>query len=777
MRILQIAKALLLIGPGYLWSYHSSAQITISGYVTDQANGEALIGATIYDEVNKVGTAANFYGFYSLTLPEGPVSLRISFVGYEIKRYQNSLNTNQSINFPLALEASQLDEVVVSAESLETEDEVKNTQMSVINLKPKEIENIPAIGGEVDIIKVAQLMPGVSRGGEGTTGLFVRGGTDDQNLILLDEATVYNVGHLFGFFSIFNNDAIRDVSVVKGGFPSYYGGRLSSVMDIRMKEGDLNRWHGNGGIGLLSSRLSIDGPIVKEKLAVMISGRRTYIDQVLNLTGTSLPYYFYDLNGKITYKISDRDRIFLSSYIGKDILDFNETVDESEDEDGVADDVSSVEEELNFGFDLGNVTTTLRWNHLYPSNKMFHNVTLYQTQFQYDIGGNFVDNSILIQSEIRDLGVKADWDYYLNPRNSIRFGTQGIWHIFRPNVVNTSGEISEALSSQSGGTIRNLEGSLYAQNDHKLSDQLAVNYGLRFSSSAVASRFYSALEPRLTGNYTFGQLNSVKLSYTFMRQYMHRVSSSSIALPTDLWYPVTDRVRPQSAHQVAAGYFKGFEKLGLNVSIELYWKTMANLIEYREGARLLLNNNFEEELANGEGKAYGGEILIRKKVGAFTGWVGYTLSRARRKFAALNDGNSFAARFDRRHDLSVVATFDFNERFTFSGVWVMNSGTRFTAQNGQYLFPNPTFTGIELVPVYTSRNAVTLASSHRMDINFIIRNNPEKKFRSEWHIGAYNFYNRASPYRVSIQFDGLNYRYIQRGLFGFIPSVAWNFKF
>ncbi len=751
---------------------------TISGYIVDASNGEALIGATVYDQLSKKGTSSNFYGFYSLTLPGDRAKLRISFVGFGSDMVEVDLNGSVTLDFSLEPQSSQMNAVVVSADRFEAEEEVQSTRMSTIQLKPKEIEKIPVFAGEVDIIKVAQLMPGVSRGGEGTTGLYVRGGTDDQNLMLLDEATVYNVGHLFGFFSVFNNDAIRDISVVKGGFPAYYGGRLSSVMDIRMKEGDLNKWHAKGGIGLLSSRLSLDGPILKDKLSIMLSGRRTYIDQVLKATGVNLPYYFYDLNGKITYKISSRDRIYLSSYIGDDILRFREEVEESSPDDaGEATEVDEIDQELNFGFELGNATTSLRWNHIYDDNKLFHNVTLYQTQFEYDIGGNFVGNSLLIRSRIRDLGLKADWDYYPNPENSITIGTQGILHIFRPNVVNTGGDISQALASQAGDPINNLEWSFYGQNDQKHSNQLSTNYGLRLSSSIVGSAFYGALEPRLAAKYSFGKLNSVKLSYTFMRQYMHRVSSSSIALPTDLWYPVTERVRPQSSHQVAAGYFKGFAKSGWNLSAELYVKTMDRLIEYREGARLLLNNNFEDELLSGRGISYGGELLVRKKIGPFTGWLGYTLSRALRDFEGLNGGESFAARFDRRHDLSLVTTFDFNPRFSFSTVWVYTSGSRFTAQNGQYFFPNPSFTGIDLIPTYTKRNAITLASSHRLDMNFIIRNAPDRKFVSEWHFGFYNFYNRASPYQVSIEFDGLTYRYIQRGLFGLIPSVAWNFKF
>ena len=628
----------------------------------------------------------------------------------------------------------------------------------------------------MDLIKVAQLMPGISRGGEGTTGMLVRGGTDDQNLITIDEATVYNVGHLFGFFSIFNNDAIRDVKLVKGGFPAQYGGRLSSVMDVRLKEGDLERWHGKGGIGLLSSRLTIDGPIIKEKLSIMASGRRTYIDQVLRLTGVELPYYFYDFNGKISYKINQRNRLYLSAYLGDDVLDFNETVEEDTNDD-IAEEADDIGNELNFGFKLGNATTTLRWNHIYANDKLFHNITLFNTRFDYDIGGNFIDNSILIRSSIKDYGLKGDWDYFYSPDMNFKWGFNTVTHLFRPNVVNTGGEISDALGSREGELIVNQEMAIYANNEHTFNTKWTSNYGLRFSSSIVEGTFYGGVEPRVTARYAINRLNSVKFSYTFMKQYMHRVSSSSISLPTDLWYPVTSTVKPQSSHQVAAGYFTGIEKWNVSISTEFYFKTMSRLIEYREGARLILNDNFEEELINGNGKAFGGELLIRKKIGKFTGWLGYSIAKANRTFELLNQGVTFPARYDRRHDISMVSNFDISDRFAFAMVWVYSSGSRFTPQNGQYFFPNPSFTGIELVPTFTSRNEVTLASTHRLDVNFIVKNKPTKWFSSEWHFGFYNFYNRASPYRVSVQFDGQSYRYVQNGLFGFIPSIAWNFNF
>lgn len=745
---------------------------TISGYLIDKSNGEVLIGASVFDLKSKKGVISNTYGFFSLTLPKDSILLSISYIGYKKQDQEFYLNQSTTLNFSLNQETRNLQNVIVSAEKYITKEEVHSTQMSVIKLRAKEIEKIPSIGGEVDLIKVAQLLPGVSRGGEGATGMHVRGGTNDQNLVLLDEATVYNIGHLFGFFSVFNNDAIRDITIIKGGFPAQYGGRLSSVLDVRMKEGDLQKWHGAGGIGLLSSRLTFNGPIIKDKLAIMVSGRRTYIDKVLRLTGANLPYYFYDLNAKLSYKISRKDRLFFSTYVGDDVLDFNETVEEED-----AENVNDIGNELNFGFKLGNITSTLRWNHIYNQEKLFSNITLFHTSFDYDIRGSFLDNNLLIRSSIRDIGLKATWDYFPNPDNNIKFGIHTIAHFFRPNVVNTSGEISEALASEQGERINNQEIALFANNEQKINDIISLNYGLRISSSNVPNKFYAGLEPRFGIKYAFGETMSVKMNYTFMKQYVHRVSSSSVALPTDLWYPVTENIKPQSSHQIALGLFKGFETLNLNVSLEGFFKTMNNLIEYREGARLLLNDNFEEELLNGKGIAFGLELLVRKRLGKFTGWVGYSLARTNRTFEGLNYGETYSAKYDRRHDVSLVMTFDINPRFSFSSVWVLSSGARFTAQNGQYFTPNASFTGVQLIPIYTKRNSVELSPSHRLDVNFILRNKPEKKFRSEWHFGAYNFYNRASPYQVRIDFDGLNYRYVQPGLFGFIPSIAWNFKF
>ncbi len=741
------------------------AQYTISGYVYDASDGETLPGASLYIPGSQSGTATNVYGFYSITTPVPLIRIQVSYLGYETIDTTITLLENKTIHFYLEESIGQFEEIEVVGQS-ELLEEVNSTRMGTIRMTPKEIRNIPTLGGESDLIKIAQLLPGVTKGGEGTTGMFVRGGTDDQNLVVLDDAVVYNLSHLFGFFSVFNSDAIKNVELVKGGFPADYGGRLSSVMDVRMNEGSMNRFNARGGIGLLTSRLTIDGPILKDRMSFMVAARRTYIDRVFQTFGTELPYYFYDYNFKVNYKISDRDRIFVSSYLGDDVLAFDET---SEEDQG--------DEDLNFGFRLGNFTSTIRWNHIYNSQKLFSNVTLHQTRFKYDITGDFIDNSIFIGSQIQDIGAKADWQYFYAPEHTYSFGAQFTGHFFRPNVISTSGDISDFVDNNNPALIQNLEGALYVGNERDISDELSINLGLRYSFIVLQDGFYSGPEPRFAARYKLNDENSLKASYSLMRQYMHRVSSSSLALPTDLWYPVTENVKPQQSHQVSAGYTRIFPDQELSVTLEGYYKTLNNLIEYREGANLILNDNFENELIDGDGDSYGLELLVRKQTGKVTGWVSYSLSKTSRIFDDLNGGNSYPARYDRRHVANIVSMFELNERVTFSAVWAYQSGAWFTPITGQFLMPNASLTEVELIPIYGERNNTPLASSHRLDINFILKPRGDRRFGGEWHIGAYNFYNRAAPFRVDIENNGVTYEYIQQGLFGFIPSISYNFNF
>ncbi len=751
-----------------LFTFSSSlyAQYTLSGHIYDKSDGEALPGATLFLVETKNGTATNVYGFYSLTVKESTFNLQVSYLGYEQSDTTITLTENTTLDFYLKEQVGEIGEIEVSATRLELQEEVNSTRMSTFRIRPEEIQNIPTLGGEADLIKITQLLPGVTSGNEGTSGMFVRGGTDDQNLVVLDDAVVYNLGHLFGFFSVFNADAIKDVDIVKGGFSADYGGRLSSVMDVRMNDGSQQRYNIRGGLGLLTSRLTIDGPIIKDRMSFMLSARRTYIDRVFKLLGSNLPYYFYDYNAKLNYKISNNDRIYFSSYFGDDVLAFDETSGEDEGD-----------EDLNFGFNLGNFTSTLRWNHIYGNQKLFSNVTIHQTRFKYDIQGDFIDNSLLIRSQIQDVGVKADWQYFESTENKYVFGAQSVSHFFRPNVVSTSGDIGDFVDNRKGDLIENTEWAIYGGNERDISDQLKLNIGLRYSFTLTEKKLYSGPEPRLSARYKLDNQNSVKASYSLMRQYMHRVSSSSIALPTDLWYPVTRNVKPQRSHQFAIGYTRIFPKNQLSLTIETYFKNLNNLIEYREGASLILNDNFERELIAGKGDSFGIEFLLRKKYGSFTGWVSYSLSKTSRNFDDLNNGNTYPAKFDRRHVANLVTMIELNDRVTFSAVWSFQSGAWFTPQTGQFLMPNASFTEIELIPIYGSRNGTQLSSSHRLDINFILKPRGKRRFGGEWHIGAYNFYNRAAPFRVDIQSNGVNYEYVQQGLFGFIPSIAYNFNF
>jgi len=742
------------------------AQFTLSGHIYDTSDGESLPGATLFLTESKSGAATNVYGFYSLTVKESTFNLQVSYLGYELLDTTITLTENTNLDFYLKEQVGEIGEIEVSATRLELQEEVNSTRMSTFRIRPEEIQNIPTLGGEADLIKIAQLLPGITAGNEGTSGMFVRGGTDDQNLVVLDDAVVYNLGHLFGFFSVFNADAIKDVDIVKGGFSADYGGRLSSVMDVRMNEGSQQRYNIRGGLGLLTSRFTIDGPIIIDRISFMLSARRTYIDRVFKLLGTNLPYYFYDYNAKLNYKISNNDRIYFSSYFGDDVLAFDETSGEDEGDD-----------DLNFGFNLGNFTSTLRWNHIYGSQKLFSNVTLHQTRFKYDIQGDFIANSLLIRSQIQDIGVKADWQYFESTEDKYVFGAQSVSHFFRPNVVSTSGDIGDFVDNRKGDLIENTEWAFYGGNERDISDQLKLNIGLRYSFTLTEKKLYSGPEPRLSARYKLDDENSVKASYSLMRQYMHRVSSSSIALPTDLWYPVTRNVKPQRSHQFALGYTRIFPKNQLSLTIETYFKNLNNLIEYREGASLILNDNFERELIAGKGDSFGIEFLLRKKYGSFTGWVSYSLSKTSRNFDDLNNGNTYPAKYDRRHVANLISMIELNDRVTFSAVWSFQSGAWFTPQTGQFLMPNASLTEIELIPIYGSRNGTQLSSSHRLDINFILKPRGKRRFGGEWHIGAYNFYNRAAPFRVDIQNNGVNYEYVQQGLFGFIPSIAYNFNF
>ena len=755
-----------------------SAQVTISGKVSDKNGGEDLPFASIFIQGTTLGTTSNVYGFYSLTIPaehivDGKVTVVCGFLGYANTVVVVDAKGVLEIQFELESSTNNIGEAVIQSAPARGVEELRSTEMSTTRLKMQEIRTLPSLGGETDIIKVLQLLPGVQGGNEGTTGLFVRGGDADQNLVLLDEATVYNTGHLFGFFSVFNPDAVKEMTLIKGAFPSDQGGRLSSILDIRMKDGHDQKIHANGGIGLLSSRLTVEGPIIKDKMSFLIAGRRTYIDKVFKAAGLIVPYHFYDINAKLNYKFSDKDRIFYSMYKGNDVLAFDQ-----DDLGEEATDSTGASLGLDFGFTLGNLTNSLRWNHLY-SPKLFSNISLVTTNFAYDITGRFAGNNVLIRSKVADIGVKADYTWFRSNEETVKFGGQFINHTFRPNIVSTAGEISEFLGSSEGEALYTQEFAVYGHSDREISDEFKVNFGLRISGALVKERVFVMPEPRLAMRYLLNEKDAVKLSYSRMNQYMHRVSSSTVALPTDLWYPITKTILPQSSDQIAFSYNHYFKAPKLSFTFESYYKWMKNLIEYREGANLVLNNDFESELLQGTGDAYGFEALFRRDEGLLTGWIGYTLSWATRDFDDLNGGKRYFAKYDRRHSASVVLNYQLNERWTASAVWVYQTGSRFTAQVGQYFMPNASFTGVDIIPIYTERNAVQMSASHRLDLNFTLHGRENKKFKSEWSFGCYNLYSRAQPYQVRIvpADDGIGYKYEQPGLFGFILSIAYGFSF
>lgn len=750
------------------FSISSSAQTlyTVSGTISDSANGEMLFGGTVFAIGTTKGCAANEYGFYSLSLPAGKYTLRYSYAGFRQKEVTFELTQNVKKDVKLSTSAIVTNEVVIKADR--NQDQVQSTQTSSISIPVDKIRLIPTIGGETDIIKVVQLMPGIKRGGEGQSQMFVRGGSGDDNLILLDEAVVYNVAHLFGFFSVFNNDALKDITMYKGGFPARYGGRLSSVMDIHMKDGNNDKFHVVGGIGLLSSHLTVEGPIIKNKSSFLISARRSYIDKVFKLAyggQNILPYYFYDANLKLNYNISAKDRIFVSSYIGDDVL-ATRTGSDSSFFDG--------------GFKLGNFTATTRWNHTF-NPKLFSNLSLIHTRFRYDVEAKIPGNSFLTQSRISDFGVKDDYSYYVNPENTVRFGASYTLHMFRPNVVSTSGEISDYLRSREGNRVYTNEIGLYYNQELALDSTFKINYGMRLSGLATTDAFYFNPEPRISGVWNFSKHQSVKLSFSRMVQYLHLVSSSSIALPTDLWYPVTKTIRPLTADQVAASYNLNAPKLQTLFTVEAYYKELKNLIEYREGAILILNDDYEKELVSGKGHAYGFEFFAQRTEGKLTGWIGYTISWSVRQFDDLNHGEPYYAKFDRRHDLSIVATYEFTKRFSVAAVWVYSTGQRFTPATGNFLMPDASLSQVNVLPIYSDKNAIQLPAAHRLDINFVLKSRLDRKWMKwtgEWQFGGYNCYNRAQPYKIKVVDDGHGgFKYQAVGLFGFIPSIAYNFKF
>ncbi|MDQ6762213.1 MAG: TonB-dependent receptor [Bacteroidota bacterium] len=767
----------------------SQSKYTLSGYVKDSLSGETLIGSTISVEGQSKGIASNQYGFYSLSLPGNTYFFVCTHVGYVPKIVKIDLHADVQYNFEMAPKVTTEQAIIISSKKRDAN--VKNAQMGKLDLSINQIKSIPAFLGEVDVLKTIQLLPGVQSAGEGNSGLYVRGGGADQNLILLDDAVVYNSGHLFGFFSIFNGDAIKNTSLIKGGMPAQYGGRLSSVLDIAMKEGNDKNFIVEGGIGLIASRLSIQGPVKKNKASFIVSARRTYVDALVKpfikktnaFSGSG--YYFYDLNAKINYKFSEKDHIYLSGYFGKDKFDF-----------------INGKQSLDVHIPWGNATGTFRWNHVF-NNRLFSNTTLVYNDYNFNFGANQNNFEINLRSGIKDWNVKQDFDLYPFTNHKIKFGGIYTYHTFTPSVLTGSQDTVKFMPNNAQQKYSH-EAAVYVQDDWDVSDKIKINAGLRESLFQQVGRYksyttdvngnridsveykkgapvktYFGFEPRFTIRYALDDETSIKAAITRNFQYIHLVSNAGTTLPTDIWVPSTIKVKPQESWLYALGLFKNFNDNTYETSVEVYYKDLQNQIEYEEGYTPASLEDTENFFTFGKAKSYGAELFINKTKGRLTGWIGYTLSWTFRKFAALNFGDEYPAKYDRRHDLSVVGIYELSKKWKLSGTFIFGSGNAATLPQRFYIYD-----GI-LTQQYSRINEYRLPSYHRLDLaaTYSPRKHPQRKLKSEWVFSVYNVYSRKNPYFIYFDQTGnpyngtLQVQAKQVSLFPVIPSVTWNFKF
>lgn len=775
-----------------LFSLMAGAQknATISGTITDAGSGEALIGATVVDLQTGKGVVANHYGFYSITLPSDSVTLRFSFLGFEAVTRRYALKTNQTVNIELSANVEIAEVEIVAAQQ---ESVVDRTQMSRIDVSLDKVKALPVLLGERDVLKTIQLMPGVQSGTEGASGLYVRGGGPDQNLILLDGVPIYNASHLFGFFSVFNTDALNSVELIKGGFPAEYGGRLSSVIDMRMKEGNNKKLKGEGGIGLIASRLTLEGPIGGDKTSFMVSGRRTYIDVLARpliraaADGGDGGYFFYDLNAKVNHRFSDRSRIYLSGYFGRDRFFVRDRYEFEFDD-------LRVEETFDAGLSWGNAIGALRWNYIFGP-RLFSNTTVTYSNYNFEVGTRIARrpllNSIALEDEqsisylsgIRDWGAKTDFNFYPNPAHRVKFGAGYIYHTFIPGVTRITAQFDNQTPEDiriGADPIYAHEFSAYVQDDWSVNERLRVNVGLHASGFLVNEQSYTSWQPRLSGRYLVNEQNAVKASFASMTQFLHLLTNAGIGLPTDLWVPPTDRIAPQMANQWALGWVRTLPG-GFEVSIEGYYKIMHNLIEYRDGASFIAGaDNWQNLVELGKGWSYGAELFIEKKVGNTTGWVGYTLSRTDRQFEALNFGEVFPYRYDRRHDVSVAVTHVFNDRADLGVVWVYGTGNAVTLPLERYQpFGGDGLSWWFASPIghIESRNNYRMPAYHRLDIGLNLHKTTRWGERT-WNLGVYNAYSRMNPFFLYFSADQAGrQRLTQFSLFPIIPSITYNFSF
>ena len=771
----------------------SQERFTLSGVITDESSNETLIGANIIIPSLQTGTTSNEYGFYSITLDKGIYEFQISYLGFKSIVQTINLDKDQTLNFKLVEDSQSLDEIVI-VEDVEKLN-IRKPQMSLNSLSINTIKQIPVVLGEVDLIKSITLLPGVTTAGEGASGFNVRGGAADQNLILLDEATIFNSSHLFGLFSVFNPDAIKDIKLYKGGIPAKYGGRVSSVLDIYQKEGNSNEFKMNGGIGLVSSRLLAEGPLKKEKGSFLLGGRSSYAHLFLPLFDIDNIAYFYDLNTKLSYRLNDRNNIYLSGYFGRDVFNISDSFENA----------------------YGNAVINFRWNHLF-SDKLFSNLSLIYSDYDYDLKLNFVEFDWT--SGIRNFNVKYDLKHYISNNFKLQYGLNSIYYKFNPGDIKPTTETSGINPFKLIDKYA-FENAIYVDAEHQVTDKLALSYGLRLSSftrlgqdelnvyqndnplifnpelkiyekaepigtesykRSDVIKSFANLEPRLALAYQLNEQSSVKMSYNKMSQYLHLLSNTSSPTPLDVWTPSGKYVKPQILHQFALGYFKTINENNYNLEIETFYKTIKNRIDYIDGADLIANNAIEQVILNGKARAYGLEVLFRKNEGDFQGWIAYTLSKSEQQTKGrtpeeigINNGLWYNTPYDKSHDISVTTSYKLNDRWSFNSNFLFQTGLPATFPNGQYEYNGIT------IPIYEARNSSRIPTYHRLDLSakYIPKKNANKKWKTEWVFGVYNAYNRKNASSISFRENrtsGAN-EALKLSLFGIIPSVSYNFKF
>ena len=749
---------------------------TLSGYVKDANTGEVLIGATVQVQDLNITASTNSYGFFSLQVPLDEVNIIVSFVGYNSLNRKLNLKENGRYNFDLEAEGTTIEEVEITIKK--KKDIISSPQMGVLNFTMEEIKNVPVLFGEKDVLKTIQLLPGVGKGGEGSSNFYVRGGGGDQNLILLDEAIVYNASHLLGFFSTFNSDAIKDVELYKGGIPPRYGGRISSVLDIHMNEGNYKKFSGEGGIGLIASRLKLEGPIVKEKGSFMLSGRRTYADMFLKLSPeesvNKSKLYFYDLNAKLNYRLDDKNTVYASGYFGKDDLGYSDL----------------------FTFDWGNATGTVRWNHIF-SEKLFSNTSLIYSDFTYNVNVSNESSDFRIASKIQNFNIKQDFTYYLNNKSTLRFGLNGLRQQISPASLNATQQ--SAVNTINIEKRYGIELAGYLSHEWKPTNWFSILYGARVTDFMVMGpgtfytfdqdgeptfsttydsevvKHYLNLEPRTSMSFILNPKNSIKASYNRIVQNLHQLTNTTSSLPTDQYVLTNHNIKPQYADQVALGYFRNMGNNDYEFSVESFYKYMGNQIDFRNGADLQANKYLDGELLFGKGRSYGLELFLKKNKGRFNGWLSYTLGKSERQFDGIDDGNWFNARQDRTHDISLVGMYNLTDNWTLGASFIYYTGNAVTFPSGKYQVDGRT------MYYYTERNGYRMPSYHRLDLSATYeKKNPNKKFNSSWSFGVYNAYNRKNAYIIDFREQEGNPDITEAykiALFGAIPSVTWNFKF